>query len=169
MTDIEDRVLVKSFLLTRSETIFRQLYRRHTAAIYRMALHLCDKNIQVAEDIVQETWLRAVSSLDCFQWRSSFRTWLWGIALNCSREYNRKNKTSGPPPNEITDGPERQDMKIDINNALATMSPGYREILILHDLEGFRHHEIGILLEISEGTSKSQLHHARKALQRILN
>lgn len=170
MIEFEDKILVNTFLLTRSETVFKHIYRKHTLSIYKMALNLTSKNMHAAEEIVQETWIRAVSNLNKFQWNSSFRTWLTGITINCSREYNRRNKSS-IPFDQIEDFAVTPvlETRLDISSALAKLPEGYREVLILHDLEGFKHREIGQLLDISEGTSKSQLFQARKAIQKLLN
>ena len=60
---------------------------------------------------------------------------------------------------------ERPDVKVDLERAIDRLPNGYREVLILHDLEGFTHQEIGILLKMEPGTSKSQLFHARKSIR----
>ena len=92
MSAIEDRLLINTFLLTRSETVFKQIYRKHSLYLYRMALLLLNKDLQTAEDLLQETWIRAVENLQKFKWESSFRTWLCGILINCNREQNRKKQ-----------------------------------------------------------------------------
>lgn len=171
MNHLEDKLLVKGFLFSRSELLFRQLYRKHTLAVYRLALQLTNKDIQGTEDIIQEAWIRAVERLHQFRWESSFKTWLSGIAINCCREYLRKKKSSILPyddmEKELTVTHSHD--KIDLQNALAMLPIGYREVLLLHDMEGYKHEEIGQLLGISEGTSKSQLFHARKAIRKLLN
>ena len=172
MSDLNDKLLVKTFLLTRSEFVFRQLYRKHTLTLYRFVLSITERNIQDTEEIVQETWMRAINALPRFKWESGFRTWLMGIAVNCCREYKRKKQTM---PERSIDSFKTGDAvigvenKIDLHKAISVLPGGYREILLLHDLEGYKHHEISIILGISEGTSKSQLFHARKALKEILN
>lgn len=171
MNHLEDKLLVKGFLLSRSELLFRQLYRKHTLAVYRLALQLTNKDIQGTEDIIQEAWIRAVERLHQFKWNSSFKTWLSGIVINCCREHLRKKKSSilsyDDMEKELTITHSHN--KIDLQNALAMLPIGYREVLLLHDMEGYKHEEIGQLLGISEGTSKSQLFHARKAIRKLLN
>lgn len=170
MKDIEDKLLVKGFLLSGSERLFRQLYRKHTFAVYRLALQLTNNDVTGTEDIIQEAWIRAVENLREFKWNSSFKTWLSGIVINCCREYIRKKCSIR---NAVTAADEaiihKQDEKIDLRNALMLLPLGYREILLLHDLEGYKHQEIAQLLGISAGTSKSQLFHARRAVQKLLN
>jgi RNA polymerase sigma-70 factor (ECF subfamily) len=171
MNHLEDKILVKGFLLSGSETLFRQLYRKHTLSVYRLALQLTNKDVAGTEDIIQEAWVRAVTKLAEFKWNSSFKTWLSGIVINCCREYLRKNKSGTIPYSDIEEEPfyKPANDKIDLRNALAMLPLGYREVLLLHDMEGYKHEEIGQLLGISEGTSKSQLFHARKAIQKLLN
>jgi len=164
---MEDRLLVTAFLLTRSETVFRQLYRKHSHSIFRIALQMVNKDIATAEDIVQEAWLRAVDQLPHFRWQSSFRTWLSGIAINCAREALRK-RSAWSEHVDLQYLPA-QDERIDLQGALAMLPKGYREVLLLHDMEGYTHNEIAGILDISEGTSKSQLFHARRAVKRMLN
>jgi RNA polymerase sigma-70 factor (ECF subfamily) len=170
MSHFEDKLLVKGFLLSRSELLFRQLYRKHTISIYRLALQLTDKDVTATEDIVQEAWIRAIEKLSSFKWNSSFKTWLSGIVINCCREYLRKKKSHLflEETGELSIHPPSAD-KIDLQNALAMLPLGYREIFLLHDMEGYKHEEIGQMLGISEGTSKSQLFHARKAIKKLLN
>lgn len=168
MQEIEDRVLIKTFLLTRSELVFRQLYRKHSLPAFRLALQLVNKDIPAAEDVVQEAWIRAVERLHEFRWQSSFRTWLSGIVINCSREHSRSKIIALEQPTEFH--PTQQtDREIDLQSALALLPKGFREILLLHDMEGYKHNEIAMILDISEGTSKSQLFHARRAIKKLLN
>jgi RNA polymerase sigma-70 factor (ECF subfamily) len=77
-----DRVLVDKFTRDRDEHTFRELYRRHTPALYRLALRLLAGKETNAQEAVQETWIRACRLLAVFQWKSSLRTWLCGILIN---------------------------------------------------------------------------------------
>lgn len=169
MNQLEDKLLVKGFLLTRSETLFRQLYRKHTLAGFRLALQLANKDLAGAEDIMQEAWIRAVEKLPEFRWESGFKTWLSGIVINCCREYLRKKNFRTRCDTDETFELTRPEVKLDLQAAVQLLPVGYREILLLHDMEGYKHGEIACILNISEGTSKSQLFHARKAIQKLLN
>lgn len=165
----EDILLVDEFLVERNETAFRQLYRSSTPAVYQLALRL-SPNQQEAEDLVQKAWIVAIEKIDKFQRRSTFKTWLTGILINLCKEMQRKHAVhvnsidddNSPAQNRTASGTAD---KIDLENAIRSLSPGYREVLILHDIEGYTHKEIGELLEISSGTSKSQLFQARKILR----
>ncbi len=171
MAQFENKLVVKAFLFTRSETVFRQLYRKHTLPIYRLALLSLNKDMRAAEEVVQETWIRAIEKLQDFKWQSSFKTWLSGILINCWREYKRKRFPLAEMDEEVglalvSPNPE---VRVDLQKALMLLPSGYREVLLLHDLEGYKHEEIGVILNISEGTSKSQLFHARRAIRKLLN
>lgn len=169
MNQLEDKLLVKGFLLTRSEALFRQLYRKHTLTVFRLALQITGKDITGTEDIIQEAWIRAVEKLPEFKWQSSFKTWLSGIVINCCREYLRKKNFQSAHDIDAEVSLIQPETKIDLQAALALLPIGYREVLLLYDMEGYRHGEIAQMLNISEGTSKSQLFHARKAIQKLLN
>lgn len=166
-----DRILVEQFLRTQYEAAFLALYDRHTDALYRFASRLAGSSGHPPADIVQEAWLRALEGLPRFRWGSSLSTWLLGIVLNCWREASRRDakaqaltviegaRTAHPPPAPLT---------IALERALSELPEGCREVLLLHDLEGYTHEEIARHFGIVEGTSKSQLHRARRAMRRAL-
>src|SRR5262249_61027707 len=88
--DAEDRRLVARFLDARDEASFRALYRRHAAAVYGLALRLCGGRAAQAEDVAQESWVRAMRGLGGFRWGSRLGSWLCGIAVNVWRESCRE-------------------------------------------------------------------------------
>lgn len=162
------------------EASFRVLYQRHTTVLYRLALRLAGGNAADAEDVVQETWRRAVRGAPSFQHRSPLRSWLVGIAVRVSLEGARgrrrqdRDAASSPlsaapaAPGAGRRAGHRAASQIDLERAVAQLSPGYRAVLVLHDVEGFKHEEIGKLLGISPGTSKSQLSRARQRVRNAL-
>jgi RNA polymerase sigma-70 factor, ECF subfamily len=156
-----------------SEPAFRTLYRRHTPPLYRFVLRLVGSPAE-AEDVVQDTWVRAVAGLPRLRWEASFRTWLLGIGLNRAREVlrraGRRNDDSGGEAGEAEPSRPAPPLaeRLDLEAAIRTLPEGCREVLLLHDLMGLTHEEIGRQLAISGGTSKSQLHSARRALRRLL-
>lgn len=165
----EDRRLVERFLRRREEAAFVALYRRHTGFLYALALRLAGGRAGDAEDIVQTAWIRAAEALPRFAWRSALRTWLGGIAIHCAREHLRRPEGRELPPELAAEAhPPALHRRIDLDRAVAGLPYGYREVLLLHDVEGFTHQEIAGMLEIEPGTSKSQLFHARRALKRAL-
>lgn len=165
-----DQTLVERVLVDGDEGAFRTLYRRHTGPVYRFVLPKVGHDSREAEELVQEAWYRAASALDGFEWRSRFRTWLFSIAHNCVRERFRKNgrhTTEDPQDHEIVRMPEPL-QGIDLERAIESLADGYRTVLLLHDVEGFTHVEIAEILGIAEGTSRSQLVRARRAVRRML-
>ena len=170
--ELTDRELADQVIKRGDEDAFRALYRRHTPGVYQFVLRLVGGNVQEAEDVIQETWMRAARGLEGFRWKSALRSWLTGIALNRVREMARKRKRSLVEvvgewefPAAASDPGRR----IDLERALELLPPGFRTVLVLHDVEGFTHQEIGDQLGITDGTSKSQLHGARKAMRKLLN
>lgn len=136
----------------------------------RVAIYLSRNHRDLAEDLVQETWIAAIENLGHFAWKSSLRTWLTAILLNKYRDNLKKKKDYESLVGVQSLGNQPQgDLSMDIRKAILQLSDGYRQILILHDLEGFKHEEISELLGISAGTSKSQLFHARRAMRHLLN
>ena len=169
-----DRRLVQRFLRTGSERVFRTLYKRHAPALYRFALRLVRGNDGAAQDIVQETWLRAVPRLRDFRWQSSLRTWLHAVAINVHRETLRRRVVDQAKAAEasgrFTVVAGRHDLPpVDLERGIRELPDGYREVLVLHDIEGYTHKEIAALLGIEEGTSKSQLSKARRAMRTWLD
>lgn len=169
-----DRELVERFLRRREEKVFREIYRRHAPPVNRFVLRVVGGNDGDADDVVQTTWIRAIERLHLFRWESNLRTWLTGIALNCSRELLRKRKREIPSERieeEISRRPSpvrRAIDRVDLERAIGNLPAGYREVLVLHDIEGYTHDEIGRLLGIEGGTSKSQLSRARRAVRSML-
>ncbi len=171
----DDRELVAVFLHRRHEGAFRVLYRRHTPRLYPLALRILGGDRRDAEEAVQETWIRAAERLGSFAWRSSLATWLTGIAIHVCRDRLRHDRARPRPvPEEDAGTVERaapatgDDRRLDLERAISGLPGRYRQVLVLHDVEGYTHQEIGRFLGIEAGTSKSQLHHARKAMRQGL-
>jgi RNA polymerase sigma-70 factor, ECF subfamily len=170
---LADHALVDRVIGRRDERAFRTLYARHTPALYAMAMRLTAEPAD-AEDAVHDAWIRAIEALPRFEWRSSLRTWLTSILINRLREIDRQERHTVPidddlpavaPPVEL---PRSVD-PIDLEAAIRALPPGYRRVLVLHDIEGFTHEDIAALLGVTAGTSKSQLAHARRHLRRTLS
>lgn len=170
MTVAEDRALVADFLNRRDEAAFRSLYERHTGRVYRFLLRLTGRASD-AEEGVQETWFRACGALERFEWRSSLPTFLAGIAVRWWREETRRRGRrweAEEPESEGAGGTEPLPLsisRVDLDRAFADLAMGYRQALLLHDVFGHTHGEIAQMLGIDEGTSKSQLSRARRALR----
>lgn len=167
MTD--DASLVARYLRGRGEEAFRALYRAHTPALYALALRLTGGDHGEAEDLVQESWVRAVTALRTFHARSALRSWLCGVLVNVRRGRLRADWriVEAPDVEPIAD-PVGRDDAIDLERAIAGLPEGARDVYVLHDIHGYTHGEIAGLLGIVEGTSKSQLNRARFLLRSAL-
>ena len=130
---------------------------------------------------MQDAFLRAWRALDRFRGGARFGTWIYRIALNRCRDVHAGRRPSvelderdGPPAGGAAGaggaGPAGGDgiARRRLEAALAELSRGYREVLVLHDVMELRHPEIAGILDIDVGTSKSQLHKARARMRRLL-
>jgi RNA polymerase sigma-70 factor (ECF subfamily) len=163
---LPDDDLLDAFARNGSERAFLALYDRHAPAMYALAYRLMGAREHDAADALQEAWLRIIPRLPAFRRESSLRTWLCGFIVNCCRERFR-----GPLFEGLDDQPSitpRGELRIDLERALAALPAGYRAVVVLHDIQGYTHREIGDALGIDEGTSKSQLSRGRDALRRAL-
>jgi RNA polymerase sigma-70 factor, ECF subfamily len=164
-----DLALVRTFLGTRGEDAFRTLYRAHTPALYALALRLTGGDESEAEDLVQESWMRAVGSLESFRAQSALRTWLCGFLVNVRRERIRGSwQTVDAVTVEAVAPPVSLEASVDLERAVDALPVGARDVFVLHDVYGYTHREIAEMLGIVEGTSKSQLARARTLLRSSL-
>ncbi|HEX8422930.1 MAG TPA: RNA polymerase sigma factor [Pyrinomonadaceae bacterium] len=158
---------------------FEEVYLRHHRSVYRLCLRMT-QNVHEAEDLTQEVFVHLFRKIGTFRGESAFSTWLHRLTVNHVLMHFRKHKggerttEDGETPNEIVQGTERPGRmqvvdRISLDAAIAQLSPGYRAIFILHDVEGYQHDEIAGILGCSVGTSKSQLHKARLRLRKLLS
>jgi RNA polymerase sigma-70 factor (ECF subfamily) len=127
-----------------------------------------------AEDAVQEGFLRAYQALDRFDASQTFGAWLNRIVANAALDLSRRQKVRAADELSETFADSFRDPATDaelrerLNGALAMLPERARSVLVLHDVEGFTHAEIGELLGIPGGTARSDLHHARQKLKKLL-
>lgn len=166
---MEDHELVSDFLNSRSERAFRNLYQAKTPYLYQMALRLT-QDADTSQDLVQQMWVIAIRKLGEFEWRSGLKTWLTAILINLYRNQRREQERL-VELHHMTEQPSIHTnvSVMDLEAAIALLPPGYRQVIILHDIEGYKHKEIADIMDISEGTSKSQLFRARNAIRQYLN
>lgn len=166
-----DRRLVHRVIQRGDQRAFGALYDRHTTYLYRLALRLTGGNQADANDLVHDAWVRATPRLASFQWKAQLRTWLAGFVINAAREQRRAGADEVPLDDDIVASepvPVGDFERVDLERALSALPAGFRQVLVLHDVEGYTHEEIGDLLGIEPGTSKSQLSRARAAMRRLL-
>lgn len=165
-----DPELVRRFLEDRAQASFESLYDRHSPYLFRVAFRMLHGDRSAAEDVLQEAWIRAVTSLASFRGDSSLRTWLCGITMNCCREVWRRR--TFVPIDDLPESaaPARADRfdAVRLERALRRLDDGSREIIELYDVLGHTHDEIAAILDIAPGTSKSRLFRARATLRGIL-
>lgn len=154
-----------------AEAAFRELFRRHTPHLLQFVARVLGASRAEAEDVVQDTWLRAYPALVTFRNESSFSTWLCSVGLRAALDSMRRAKRHDA--GELFDddsavAPQLLEERMDLETAIARLAPGYRMILVLHDVEGFTHEEIGLQLGIAAGTSKAQLFKARRVMRALL-
>ena len=129
-----------------------------------------------AEDAVQEGFLHAYQALDRFRPEQAFGAWLHRIVANASLDIARRRKVRDADelpetvasPRGARDAAERGELRARLSAGLDQLGARQRAVIVLHDVEGFKHAEIGAMLGIPEGTARSDLHHARAQLRRLL-
>ena len=152
---------------------FEHLYRTHLPRVHSLVRRMAGG--RDTDELTQDVFVRVWQKLSTFRGDSSFSTWLHRLAVNVVIERFRQETArrqrlhDGEEIFETLSAPLRsRDLMMDFEAALMTLPDGAREIFVLHDVEGYKHHEIGALLEISSGTSKAQLHRARMMLRKYL-
>ena len=166
---MDERDLVAAFL-DGQESAFRTLYDSHSPALYAFLLRVLGRWRSEANDALQDVWLRAARDLGRFRGASSFRTWLFGIAVNRCREIVRMTPNAHEELDENASITPAQPVgdRIDLERAIAQLPLRYREVVVLHDFYEHTHAEIAAMLGIDEGTSKSNLSRARAHLRAFL-
>lgn len=152
---------------------FEELYRAHLPRVHSLVRRMTGG--RDADEITQDVFVRLWQKLGTFRGDAAFATWLHRLAVNVvierfrGEQTRRKRFYDGVDVFEVLPGPAATpDLSMDFEAALEKLPDGAREIFVLHDVEGHKHHEIATLLEISAGTSKAQLHRARMLLRKHL-
>lgn len=152
---------------------FERLYRDHVARIHSLARRMAGEDL--ADDLTQEVFMRAWEKLGSFRGEASFGTWLHRLAVNLilsQREKHRKRQKREFSHDGMLDSIQAQRVTpawaLDIETALVELPDRARRVFVLYDVEGYTHEEIGGLMGITTGTSKSQLHRARMLLRERL-
>jgi RNA polymerase sigma-70 factor (ECF subfamily) len=154
---------------------FAGLVRLHQRRAYAVARAIVLTH-EDAEDAVQEGFLHAYRALDRFRPEQAFGAWLHRIVANAALDIARRRKVRDADelpetvasPRPRRDPAESLELRSRLRDALELLSARQRAVIVLHDVEGFKHAEIGSMLGIPEGTARSDLHHARAALRRQL-
>jgi RNA polymerase sigma-70 factor (ECF subfamily) len=150
------------------------LYEAHSGRVYSVVRRMVGDD-HLAEDVSQDAWVRAFEKLHLFRGDSSFGTWMHRLAVNSA--LNRLRRQSKRPDVEAaaeqrSTPPATDETVLNqkvLSEALDQLSPGYRPVLVLHDVEGLTHDEIAERTGVAVGTSKSQLHKARARMRNLMS
>ena len=158
---------------TADAAAFEALYRMHVDKVYGLCLRMTG-NVAEAEDCTQDAFIQAWSKLNDFRGESAFGTWLHRVAVNTVLGRMRKSRREqdriravaddGTVPETIGDSGGLRDLEQAINE----LPSGARHVFVLHAVYGYSHDETSEMLGIAEGTSKAQLHRARRLLAQQL-
>ena len=156
-----------------STEAFGELVRLHQRRAYAVARAIVGSH-EDAEDVVQEGFLHAYRALGRFIAGQPFGAWVNRIVANAAFDLTRRRKVRAAEElpatlaNPFFDPAERDELRMRLSQAIDALGERQRTVVLLHDVEGFQHAEIGALLGIPEGTCRSDLHHARNTLRRTL-
>jgi RNA polymerase sigma-70 factor (ECF subfamily) len=154
---------------------FERLYRANVDRVFSVCARMVSDR-QLAEELTQDVFVRAWQKLGLFRGESAFSTWLHRIAVNVvlnrrKADSRQKGRDGGDDETieTIASRPGVPGDRMDLEGAIAKLPPGARRVFVLHDVEGYRHEEIGEMLGITSGGSKAQLHRARMLLREALS
>jgi RNA polymerase sigma-70 factor (ECF subfamily) len=158
---------------------FEVIYQRYHRRTYSLCLRMSNSQTE-AEDLTQEVFIQLFRKAGSFRGDSAFSTWLHRLTVNQVLMHfrrrsvkNEKVSDDGEMPEQTVRGtadPNKMPVvdRIALKKAIAQLPNGYRNVFLLHDVEGYEHEEVSRMLRISVGTSKSQLHKARLKLRGLL-
>ena len=153
---------------------FEALYRRHASRVHGVIARLVGYHGARAEDLTQEAFVRAWQKLESFRFESAFSTWLHRLAVNVALMDLRARDPEDAVDTDVLEAasdpvvPFCAGERADLEQAVAKLPPRARAVLVLHDVEGWKHEEIGRELGMAVGSSKAQLHRARGLLRKML-
>jgi RNA polymerase sigma-70 factor (ECF subfamily) len=173
----DDSELVANAVLG-DRAAFEKLYRRHRDRIYGLLWRLCGGNPTLAEDLLQEAFIRAWQKLDSFRGDSKFGTWLHKLSANVALSERRSRMRRLSRETVLDEVIERgatgekdvhAGQRMDLEKAISRLPERARTVLVLYDIEGYSHAEIAEIAGMAVGSSKAQLHRARNLVQEELN
>jgi RNA polymerase sigma-70 factor (ECF subfamily) len=159
---------------------FEELYRTHAGRLYSLLVRMAGSQVE-AEDLLQDVFLHAYRKMASFRGDSTLGTWLYRLTVNHCLDVLRGRRTKMQRATDSLDDDESVEpaaampivptavSRLDLDRAIAKLPGGCRAAFVLHDVEGFEHHEVARMLGVSQGTSKSQVHKARMKLRALLS
>ena len=156
---------------------FEELYRQHSGRLFNLVYRMTGP--ATAEDLLQDVFLQIHRKLAGFRGESTLATWMYRLTMNhCLDHLRGRHAQMGRVTDSLDDEDAAEPVdgagigspvtRMDLERAIERLPPGCRAAFLLHDVEGFEHQEIGRILGISDGTSKSQVHKARLKLRAML-
>ena len=149
---------------------FERLYHRHVPRIHNLARRMVGEDL--ANEVTQDVFVRAWEKLSTFRGDAAFGTWLYRVGVNVILGRRKKlgiwreRYVEGDDViDRLSTNPKGGETRVDFEVAIQHLPDGARQVFVLHDVEGYKHREIAGQLDITEGTSKSQLHRARMILR----
>ena len=179
MREDEDRRATELRLVRQAQAgdlvAFERLYRENERKVFGLCFRL-SSDPALAEELTQEVFVRAWRKLSSFRGESAFSSWLYPLTVNVALSERRSRRrrdarivaTEDPASLERAPRSPAPEAGFDLEKAMATLPPGARAVFVLHDVEGRTHEEIAQLLGLAPGTSKAQLHRARRLLREAL-
>jgi RNA polymerase sigma-70 factor, ECF subfamily len=155
---------------------FEVLYRDNVPRVFALCCRLAG-DPALAEELAQDVFVRAWQRLETFRGESAFSSWLYPLTVNVALSERRSRRRRNAhvlatddltPFEKAPERPARPEAAVDLERAMATLPPGARAVFVLHDVEGYKHEEIAELTGVATGTSKAQLHRARRLLREVL-
>ena len=175
----EDRRSEERRLVARAQagdvSAFERLYRENERKVFALCMRMAS-DAALAEELTQDVFVRAWQKLSTFRGESAFSSWLYPLTVNVALSERRSRRrrtarvfaTDDLTPFERPERPAQPESGFDLEKAMATLPPGARVVFVLHDVEGYKHEEIAKMLGMATGTSKAQLHRARRLLREAL-
>ena len=156
---------------------FERLYRDHSPRVFALCLRLAGGDRVAATALLQDVFIAAWRGLPRFRGDAPFTSWLHRLAVNAMLQSARSDKRRSARVLFMDDSAlvggesreDRPDIAMDLEDAIARLPAGARTAFVLHDIEGYQHHEIAEQLGIAVGTVKAQVHRARGLLMKSLN
>jgi RNA polymerase sigma-70 factor (ECF subfamily) len=157
------------------ERAFEQLYREYTDGVFHVALRVLG-DAALAQDVLQEVFVVVFRRIETWRGDGSLRAWLYQITVRCALRAKRRrpftldfeNEEEATPPAVYDPPPAEADFRAAVDREIQRLPTRARMVFVMHVVEGLTHPEIARVLEVDEGTSKSQLHYARSILKRRL-
>jgi RNA polymerase sigma factor (sigma-70 family) len=171
-----DADLIVRALLQEDQNAFGELVRRHQSPVRSFLQRLARGDTHLADDLAQQAFIRAWQRLDTFRAEAKFSTWLFGIAYNEFRMANRKRKELSvdeldelPPEPDQPAAADQSNLRMDLNEALKTLTPAERAAIVLCCQNGLSHEEAAQVLECPLGTVKTNVLRGREKLRKKLS